>query len=130
VREIASGLQAHFTLEQMKGQRVVVVRNLKPRPLAGFASNGMVLCATHPDGKVEFVEPPVGAALGERVSFEGHAGPAAEPNRVAKKKIFEAVAPLLQLNDEGAATWDGVPMMTSSGPCKCATLKGSQCPVK
>jgi len=87
VREIASGLRAHFSQDQMTGQRVVVVRNLKSRKLAGFASNGMVLCATGADGSVEFVEPPPGAALGERCSFEGHAGAAAEPNRVDKKKV-------------------------------------------
>ena len=87
VREIASGLRAYFTQEQMVGQRVVVVRNLKSRKLAGFASNGMVLCATTAEGKVEFVEPPEGAALGERVTFEGHSGAAAEPNRVEKKKV-------------------------------------------
>lgn len=130
VREIASGLQAHFTLEQMKGQRVVVVRNLKAIKLAGFPSNGMVLCATGPTGKVEFVEPPAGAALGERVAFAGHEGPAAEPNRVAKKKIFDAVAPGLKLDAEGRATWEGIPFMTSAGPCTCATLKGPECPVK
>ena len=87
VREIASGLRAYFTQEQMVGQRVVVVRNLKSRKLAGFASNGMVLCATTAEGKVEFVEPPEGAQLGERVTFEGHGGAAAEPNRVEKKKV-------------------------------------------
>jgi tRNA-binding EMAP/Myf-like protein len=43
VREIASGLRAFFTQEQMTGQRVVVVRNLKPRKLAGFLSSGELL---------------------------------------------------------------------------------------
>ena len=88
VREIASGIRAYFTHEQMIGSRVVVVRNLKSRKLAGFASNGMVLCATSVDGNtVEFVSPPATALLGERISFEGHAGQAAEPSRVDKKKV-------------------------------------------
>ena len=39
-REIASGLREHIKLEDMQGRRVVVVTNLKPRPLAGFTSNG------------------------------------------------------------------------------------------
>ena len=64
------------------------MRNLKSRKLAGFASNGMVLCATSSDGNtVEFVSPPAMAILGERISFEGHAGQAAEPSRVDKKKV-------------------------------------------
>ena len=88
VREIASGIRAFFTHSQMIGARVVVVRNLKSRKLAGFASNGMVLCATSADGNiVEFVQPPVGAVLGERISFAGHEGVAAEPSRVDKKKV-------------------------------------------
>jgi aminoacyl tRNA synthase complex-interacting multifunctional protein 1 len=87
VRDIASGLRAYFSKEQMVGQRVLVVRNLKSRKLAGFPSNGMVLCATGADGKVEFVVPPQGAALGERVTFAGHGGAAAEPSRVDKKKV-------------------------------------------
>ena len=48
----------------MAPRRVVVVANLKPRKLANFMSNGMVLCATGPDGKVEFVTPPEGAKVG------------------------------------------------------------------
>jgi tRNA-binding EMAP/Myf-like protein len=51
-REIASGLREHFPLEAMQNRRVVVAANLKPRPLAGFMSNGMVLCATSAEGKV------------------------------------------------------------------------------
>lgn len=43
VREIASGLQKFVPIDQMKG-KVIVMCNLKPRPLAGFNSNGMVVC--------------------------------------------------------------------------------------
>jgi hypothetical protein len=44
-RQIASGLRDWYTEEQMLGQRLVVVCNLKPRSLMGFKSHGMVLCA-------------------------------------------------------------------------------------
>lgn len=123
-REIASGLVPHFTLEEMQNRLVVVVANLKPRPLAGFKSNGMVLCATGKEGTVEFVEPPADAKPGERITFEGHEGAPAEPNRMAKKKIFEAVAPKLVVNDDLVATWDGIPFQTSAGPCKVKSVKG------
>jgi aminoacyl tRNA synthase complex-interacting multifunctional protein 1 len=115
VREIASGLRAYFTQEQMVGQRVVVVRNLKSRKLAGFASNGMVLCATTAEGKVEFVEPPEGAALGERVSFEGHAGAAAEPTRVEKKKVRvgRGGAPNAHMHTQRAPSSLPTPLCTS-----------------
>lgn len=48
VREIASGLQKFVPLDQMAG-KVIIMANLKPRPLAGFLSNGMVVCASTPD---------------------------------------------------------------------------------
>jgi len=40
-RQIASGLRPHFTLEQMQGQRLLVVANLKKKALLGFKSHGM-----------------------------------------------------------------------------------------
>jgi aminoacyl tRNA synthase complex-interacting multifunctional protein 1 len=116
-REIASGLQGHFTLEQMAPRRVVVVANLKPRALAKFMSNGMVLCATSPSGKVEFVTPPEGAKIGERISFAGHVGEPAAPSRMDKKKIFETIAPGLVVGDKGICTYKGIPFMTSAGEC-------------
>ena len=67
-RQIASGLRKHYTLEQMQNRLVVVVENLKPKKLAGFLSQGMVLCGWNEDrSKCEFVEPPKGSKLGERV---------------------------------------------------------------
>lgn len=42
-RTIASGLRAHYSLEEMQGRRVVVIANLKPRPLVGFMSHGECL---------------------------------------------------------------------------------------
>eukprot|EP01083_Nonionella_stella_P092759 259780_1 len=69
-RQIASGLRPHYSLEEMMGRRLLVVSNLKTKKLAGFPSSGMVLCAAEAkeDGsgeKVEFVEPPEGAEIGE-----------------------------------------------------------------
>ena len=43
-RQIASGLRPHFTLEQMQGQRLLVVANLKKKNLLGFKSHGMYVC--------------------------------------------------------------------------------------
>eukprot|EP00750_Incisomonas_marina_P009111 INCI15811.3.p1 GENE.INCI15811.3~~INCI15811.3.p1 ORF type:complete len:335 (+),score=69.37 INCI15811.3:88-1092(+) len=88
-RQILSGLRANFTAEQMK-RKVLVVCNLKPAKLGGIASQGMVLCASSDDhAQVEFLTPPDGAAIGERVEFEGIPNAAAAgSSRVAKKKTF------------------------------------------
>ena len=61
-REIASGLRAYYDkAEDLVDRKVLVVCNLKPAKLGGFASNGMVLCASSEDREtVVFVEPPEG----------------------------------------------------------------------
>jgi len=51
---------------------VVVAMNLKPKKVANFMSNGMVLCASGPNkSKIEIMRPPADAKLGERVKLEG-----------------------------------------------------------
>ena len=51
---------------------VVVAMNLKPKKVANFMSNGMVLCASGPNkSKIELMRPPADAKLGERVKLEG-----------------------------------------------------------
>lgn len=128
-RQIASGLRAHYSEEEMMGKRVLVVANLKAKNLVGFKSHGMVLCAAEAkeDGteKVEFVEAPEGAPLGEVVTFEGLPPPAPfSGSQVEKKKVFQACSGGMKTNDECVGTWNGHAFMTTAGPCKGRTVKG------
>jgi aminoacyl tRNA synthase complex-interacting multifunctional protein 1 len=50
LREIASGLQEHVPIQNMKG-KVIVMANLKPKPVGGFVSNGMVVCSSDKEHK-------------------------------------------------------------------------------
>ena len=85
-RSIASGLRHYYSLDEMIDRKVLVVCNLKAAKLAGFKSEGMVLCAQDGD-KVEFVEPPPSAKVGERILVDGVSGePETNPNRVKRKK--------------------------------------------
>ncbi|MBO7599539.1 MAG: hypothetical protein J6S95_00100, partial [Lachnospiraceae bacterium] len=43
--------------EEMVGKKVMVLVNLKPATLAGVVSEGMLLCAEDPDGKLALVVP-------------------------------------------------------------------------
>ena len=127
-RQIASGLRPHFTEEQMLGQRLLVVSNLKAKNLVGFKSHGMVLCAarTNADGTetVEFVEPPAAALVGEVVEFDGLPKPQpVAPNQVEKKKLFQACTEGMKTTAEGVAAWNGHQFMTSAGPCTTKTIK-------
>jgi aminoacyl tRNA synthase complex-interacting multifunctional protein 1 len=116
-RQIASGLKAHYSLEEMEGRRVLVVANLKSRTLMGFPSHGMVLCASAEDGTVQFVEPPEGAQVGERITVEGFDGAAATENQIIKKKMLDAIFPDLATDTNGVATYKGKPLATSAGVC-------------
>ena len=128
-RQIASGLRAHYNLDEMQGQRLLVVANLKAKNLVGFKSHGMVLCAaeTNADGteKVEFVEPPEGAPLGEIVTFEGLPTPAPfTPSQVEKKKLFATCMDGMKTNDQCQGTFNGAVFMTTAGACKAKSIKG------
>ena len=52
VRQIVSGIKAHYSPEEMVGKKVVVVTNLKPAKLAGIESQGMILCAEDAEGNL------------------------------------------------------------------------------
>ena len=125
-RPIASGISAYYeSADSLVNRKVLVLCNLKPRNLAGYKSNGMVMCASSEDGtKVELVEPPTSAEVGERVTFGGIEGDYKPftPAQVAKKKVFEVVAPNLKTDENFHPFWQGPDgkvhkFMTSSGVC-------------
>ena len=77
-----------------------------------------MLCASSSDGEtVEFVVPPEDAGVGERVSVEGYGGEPATENQVGKKKMLDVIFPDLKTNEDGIASYKGVPLMTTAGNC-------------
>ena len=67
VRQIVSGIKAHYKPEEMVGKKVMVVVNLKPAKLAGVMSEGMLLCAEDAEGNLSLMVPeknmPTGAEI-------------------------------------------------------------------
>ncbi len=57
VKQIVSGIKAHYTAEEMVGKKVMVLVNLKPAKLAGVLSEGMLLCAEDTDGNLALMTP-------------------------------------------------------------------------
>jgi len=57
VKQIVSGIKAHYTPDQMVGKKVMVVTNLKPAKLAGLISEGMILCAEDAEGNLSLMVP-------------------------------------------------------------------------
>ena len=67
VKQIVSGIKAHYSAEEMVGKKVMVLVNLKPAKLAGVLSEGMILCAEDADGNLALMTPekpmPAGAEI-------------------------------------------------------------------
>ena len=67
VKQIVSGIKAHYTPEEMVGKKVMVLVNLKPAKLAGILSEGMILCAEDAEGNLALMTPekamPAGAEI-------------------------------------------------------------------
>ena len=57
VKQIVSGIKAHYTPEEMVGKKVMVLVNLKPAKLAGVLSEGMLLCAEDEKGELSLMVP-------------------------------------------------------------------------
>jgi len=126
-RTIASGLREHYhNVKELVGRKVLVVANLKERKLVGVPSHGMVLCCSNEVGKVELVEPPEGSVVGERVMFEGYDAEPATENQVLKKKMLDGLFPDLKTDEDGVATYKGIPFETSAGICRSPSgMKGA-----
>ena len=67
VKQIVSGIKAHYSAEEMVGKKVMVLVNLKPAKLAGVLSEGMLRCAEDADGNLALMTPekpmPAGAEI-------------------------------------------------------------------
>ena len=57
VRTILSGIKKWYKPEDMVGKKVMVICNLAPRKIAGFESQGMLLCAESADGEISLMTP-------------------------------------------------------------------------
>ena len=128
-RVIGSGLKGKIPIEEMLSGFVVVFANLKPRKMAGFMSNGMVMCASNADhSMVELIRPPEGSKVGDRIQLVGNpilgepVKEKLEDELNPKKKFAERFLEKLLTNDECEATYNGVTLTTSAGILKSKTL--------
>ncbi|KAL7098311.1 hypothetical protein ACP275_09G008800 [Erythranthe tilingii] len=121
-RTVVSGLVKYIPLEEMQNRKVCVLCNLKPAAMRGIKSQAMVLAASNNDHtKVELVEPPQGAVVGERVTFQGFEG---LPDDVLnpKKKVWETLQVDLLTDKELVACYKDLPFTTSAGVCKVSSI--------
>jgi len=49
-KQIVAGIRAHYTEEQLKGKKIVIIDNLDPAVIRGVESQGMLLAASDASG--------------------------------------------------------------------------------
>eukprot|EP01060_Flectonema_neradi_P022085 TRINITY_DN302_c3_g1_i1.p1 TRINITY_DN302_c3_g1~~TRINITY_DN302_c3_g1_i1.p1 ORF type:complete len:444 (+),score=127.01 TRINITY_DN302_c3_g1_i1:84-1334(+) len=103
-REICSGLVKHMSAEALNGKNVIVMCNLKPAPLRGIVSAGMVMCSTDADGNVALVTAPAGAVAGDKLSLAKYDKEGDKVNPIPKKQVDPLLAEL-HTNEKGNCCW-------------------------
>ncbi|MDR2359172.1 MAG: methionine--tRNA ligase [Prevotellaceae bacterium] len=56
-RTIVSGIAEYYTPEELAGKQICILANLKPRVINGIESQGMILMAQQPGGKLKIIHP-------------------------------------------------------------------------
>ena len=67
-KTVCSGIAKYYSPEEMVGKTVVLVNNFAPRKMAGEVSEGMLLCAEDPDGRVRLLTVDGDVAPGSEIS--------------------------------------------------------------
>ncbi len=111
-RQIVAGLKKYYNPEELKGKRIIVVKNMKPAKLRGEMSQGMLLAVVTKDYSkvgVLFVEK---SKPGEKVFIEGIDGEA------EKEVDIKLIQKLGMKGEKGRATYKGKVLRTSSEEVK------------
>lgn len=119
-RTICSGLRKSYEAAELKDRAILLFANLKPAPLRGILSNGMLFAGDGENGKAVLIAPPEGAKPGERALFKGVKP--GEP-RELKVKDFEKI----ELTAKAKSVMCGeIPLEVSGKPVTCEVADGAR----
>lgn len=99
--------------------------NLKSMKLAGFPSNGMVMCTANSDrSKIEILRPPQGSKVGDRVTLEDcpPENSEAPPIMNPKKKLLPKMLPFFVTDSDKFAKYNGIKWTLPAGLVKTDTI--------
>lgn len=119
LRTVCAGLRKSYAASDLAGRAVLLFANLKPAPLRGILSQGMLLAGDGPEGKAVLVAPPE-AAVGTRALFAGLA-PLTEA-RELKLKDFEKVTLQVRNSQVECA---GAVLQVNEVAVQCAVADGA-----
>ena len=126
-RIIGTGLRNHVPIEKIKGTKLVVFSNLKPKKFGtNFISNGMILTASLKEGDkaiYELIRPDENAKPGEKVYLDGNELDPKKEETINQKR-FGQIKDNLKTDMDCFCTYDGIKLRTESGYIK-APLKNA-----
>jgi len=68
IRTVCAGIKKHYSKDDLKGRKIILLSNLAPRKLKGIESNGMVLAAVSEDeSQVILLSPESDIEIGSKV---------------------------------------------------------------
>ncbi|THD21647.1 Aminoacyl tRNA synthase complex interacting [Fasciola hepatica] len=116
LRTVVSGLVKFVPMEALQNKIGIFLCNLKPAKMRDVESEAMLMCASAPESGV--VEPLIildsdSVSLGDSVVVPGYTHNPDDQLK-PKKKIFEQVKPDLRVDQDGFATYKGVPWTLKS----------------
>ncbi len=121
-RTICSGLKSSYTPEDLKDRMILLFANLKPAPLRGIMSNGMLFAGdTEEEHVCRLLAPPEGAKPGDRAAFHGIT-PSTD-GRILKLKDFEKVS--LEAREK-AVVWKKSVLEVSGRAVTCDVEDGAR----
>lgn len=125
-RQLIAGIYKYYAPEQLVGKLIVTIRNLKPIKLKGEESQAMLLAgSTEGKREVKVVEPHPSSQPGDRVFLSGKQASAISVEQRCSPKAWETVVAKLCVKG-GKATFNGIPLVTTSGDCVCPLPDNSE----
>lgn len=129
LRTICAGLRNYIPEEELKDRMVVTICNLKPRPLRGILSEGMVLAGSVKSDEgmkdeVVILAAPAAAEDGSVVIAEGiDEERTVTEGKFVSGKTWDKIVPRLSVKD-GIACYDSKPLRTAAGVITCQLPDG------
>lgn len=119
-RTVCAGLRKQYSAEQLSHKMVVLLANLKPAPLRGIISQGMLLAADGSDNLVLLLEAPANAEVGMRILPAQSTAPA--PDLIIRRKDLDKHS--LQVLS-GRLYCDGKELLCEGSPITSTAPHGS-----
>jgi methionyl-tRNA synthetase len=120
LRTVCSGLKNSYTAHELQDRAIVLFANLKPAPLRGVMSQGMLLAGDGSENKAVLVAPPANAAVGTRIGIAGIT--ADTETRELKLKDFDKIKLSVQ---NGNVLCGNAALSIDGAPITCAVSDGA-----